>query len=132
MSMARSHSAHSVFLLASVISAYSLPVSACSFVDVAASVANAVATAKLYWIASAFLSFIIIIMELFGRRRTVVFVLATVPVIIHPSWTVPPFYDTACRFIKLEVSQTLLFLLTLLLAYELIHFIRSRSLTIRT
>jgi hypothetical protein len=96
-----------------------MPALACSLINVEVSVATSIKTSATYLIASVLVGALLIALELYRRRSSIVLVLATAMLVFHPYWTVAPSYMPDCTFLNVEASQAVLAALVVMLCYRL-------------
>ncbi len=99
------------------------PAFACSLVNEAASMSNAVAVSGTYWIVSILLGGVIISLEVYYKRWSVILALTVALLIFHPRWTVPALYMPDCTFINVQASQAVLAVLVAMLGYRIIKIL---------
>jgi hypothetical protein len=91
---------------------------ACSFVNEAAAISEATATTGTYWIVSILLGLMIISMEIYHRRWSLVLVFTGALLIFHPYWTVPALYKADCTFINVQSAQIVLVILLVMIFFR--------------
>jgi len=96
---------------------------ACSLVNEAASMSNAVAISGTYWIVSILVGGVIIGLEVYHKRWSLILALAVALLIFHPRWTVAALYMPDCTFINVQASQAVLAVLVVMLGYRLIKIL---------
>ena len=82
---------------------------------------NATAVSRTYWIVSILLGAVIIGLELYHKRWSLILALTIALLIFHPRWTVPPLYMPDCTFINVQASQGVLVVLVAMLVYRAIR-----------
>lgn len=102
-----------------------IPVAACTFVNVEAARANSLAVATAYWAASALVAGVVAYLQI-RQKRLSLLVLGFVVLflVFHPAWTVPQTYGSDCEFLNVLVSKLVIAMLFLLLGYEVVKSIR--------
>ena len=81
---------------------------------------NATAVSGTYWIVSILLGAVIIGLEIYHKRWSLILALTIALLVFHPRWTVPPLYMPDCTFINVQASQVVLAVLVLMLGYRVI------------
>ena len=100
------------------------PAASCSFVDPEAAIVAAIAEARFYWMAAALLVAAIFVLDVLEKRIAVDAVLGALVVVLHPAWTIPPFFHADCTFENVNVSQWASILLASALALRVLRFYR--------
>ncbi|MGJ4928974.1 hypothetical protein ACQR1I_05255 [Bradyrhizobium sp. HKCCYLS2038] len=99
---------------------------ACSLVDVKEAVAEAIASAQAWWVASAVVAIGIVIVEVGGRRRSLPLLAAPLLVAFHPAWWGGPSYGPDCSFAIVEASHVVFAVLLVMLCCTLFLAWRAR------
>jgi hypothetical protein len=96
------------------------PSFACSLVHEATSMANATVVSGIYWIGSILLGAVVLGLEIYHKRWSLIMALTIALLVFHPRWTVPPLYMPDCTFINVQSSQVVLAVLVVMLGYRVI------------
>jgi len=97
---------------------------ACSVSSLDGLIAEAVTMSRQYWIASILVGALLICLEVYQKRRSIVLFLTTVALLaFHPHLTIHAFPAPSCEFMSVQASQAVLVVLVTMLAYRLIRIL---------
>lgn len=108
-----------------------VPAFACSLVNEAVSISNAVALSGTYWIVSILLGGVIIGLEVYHKRWSLILAVTVGLLIFHPRWTVSALYMPDCTFINVQASQAILAVLIAMLGFRVIKILLAYRRTAR-
>jgi hypothetical protein len=72
---------------------------------------------------------IIIALESYRRRWSLILILTAALLIFHPRWTFPAVYMPDCTFINVQASQAVLGVLVAMLGYRIVRILLPRRRT---
>jgi hypothetical protein len=102
---------------------WTTPGTACSVQSLDRLIANAEDTSSKYWIASLLVGALLVCIEAYQKRWSVVLFLTIALLAFHPHLTVRAFPMPSCEFASVQGSQAVLAVLTIMLGYRLIRIL---------
>jgi predicted cobalt transporter CbtA len=90
-------------------------------------IADAVATSDKYWIASLLIGAVLMGLEAYQKRWSIILVLTIALLVFHPHLTVHPFPTPSCEFASVQDSQVVTAVLAMMLAYRVVKMFVQRA-----
>ena len=113
-----------LFLLGGLL--WATTVSACSTRSWDGLIADAVATSRKYWIASILVGVVVMSLEAYLRRWSIILAATIALLTFHPHLTVRASPMPSCEFISVQASQAVLVVLLMMLGYRIVRMLVSR------
>jgi lysylphosphatidylglycerol synthetase-like protein (DUF2156 family) len=101
-------------------------VSACSVRSLDVLIAGAVATSRKYWIASILIGVVVMSLEAYLKRWSLILAATIALLVFHPHLTLLAFPKPSCEFISVQASQAVLAVLVMMLGYLIVRLLMSR------
>jgi hypothetical protein len=101
-------------------------VSACSVRSLDGLIAGAIATSRKYWIASILIGVVVMSLEAYLKRWSLILAATIALLIFHPHLTLLAFPKPSCEFISVQASQAVLVVLLMMLGYRIVRMLVSR------
>jgi predicted cobalt transporter CbtA len=101
-------------------------VAACSVTNLEGFIADAVGTSRKYWIASILIGAVVMGLEAYQKRWSIILALTVALLIFHPHLTVRPLPGPSCEFASVQASQAVLAVLVMVLVYRVVKMLASR------
>jgi predicted cobalt transporter CbtA len=89
-------------------------------------IADAEATSGKYWIASIFVGAVVMALEAYQKRWSIILALTVALLIFHPHLTIRAFPKPSCEVTSVQGSQLVLAALVLMLVYQVVKIFAFR------
>jgi predicted cobalt transporter CbtA len=106
-------------------------VAACSVSSLDDLIADAVATSRKYWIASILIGAVLMGLEAYQKRCSIVLAVSIALLALHPHLTASPFPGPDCVSWSVRASQYMLAVFVVMLVYRVVEFLLARGRTTR-
>jgi hypothetical protein len=87
---------------------------------------DAVTTSRMYWIAAIIVGVILICIEAYRKRWSVILALTIALLIFHPHLTIQHFPMPSCEFVSIEASQAVILVLLAMFGYRIVTTVLAR------
>ena len=104
---------------------------ACSVWSLDDLIAGAVATSRKYWIASILIGAVLIGLEAYQKRWSIILLVTIALLTFHPHLTMLAFPMTDCEFLSVQASQAVLGVFVMMLGYRVVKILLAHGRTTR-